>query len=171
MLFLLVVPFLAAATVLHRILQIYAPTNVLIRTVRTSKPSLCAAAGLLVLALALLSLMHAVVLAIDVGAPAWLNLVALLLAWDFIKIGLLTSFVSARLLASGCRRVAEQKRVRFGRCLEQVHAGAGAIGRPIAFVSRAMKVGVDDAECSDARSASRSGFPCHRQLSPTPRRL
>lgn len=105
MLFLLVVPVMAAVALVHRHLQIYAPTNVLSRKVRRSTPSLRAAGGLLALSMTLLLLMHALAVAIGVGAPRWLNLVVLLLAWDAIRIGILTLLASARLLAATCLRV------------------------------------------------------------------
>lgn len=101
----LIIPVLAAVALAHRNLQIDAPTSVLSRKVRRSAPTLRTAAGLLVLALALLTLMHALATAIELGAPAWLNLVVLVLAWDFIKIGILTIRELLRTLAAACRRM------------------------------------------------------------------
>lgn len=106
MLFLLVLPVLGVVALVYRYFQIYAPSNVLTRGVRTSPPSLRTAVGLLLLALVLLSVMHALAEAVASGAPAWLNLVVLLLAWDAIKIGCLTILVWLRALAFACRRVA-----------------------------------------------------------------
>lgn len=105
MLFLLVLPVLGVVALVYRYFWIYAPSNVLTRRVRTSPPSLRSATGLLLLALALLSVMHALVIAVASGAPAWLNLVVLLLAWDAIKVGCLTVAVWLRALAMACRRV------------------------------------------------------------------
>lgn len=106
MLFLLVIPVLGAVALVYRYFQIYAPSNVLTRRVRASTPSLRRATGLLLLALVLLSAMHALAEAVASGAPAWLNLVVLLLAWDAIKVGCLTIGVWLRVLAMACRRVA-----------------------------------------------------------------
>jgi hypothetical protein len=99
-LFLLVIPVLAAVDLGHRYFQIYAPMNMVSRKVRRSPPRFRAAAGLLILALALLSAMHGLAMASDVGAPTFLNLVVLLLAWDTIKIGVLALFVATRCLIS-----------------------------------------------------------------------
>lgn len=90
MLFLLVLPVLGVVALVYRYFQIYAPSNVLTRRMRTSPPSLRRAAGLLLLALGLLSVMHVLAEAVASGAPAWLNLIVLLLAWDAIKLGVLS---------------------------------------------------------------------------------
>lgn len=96
MLFLLVLPVLGVVALVYRYFQIYAPSNVLTRRVRTSPPSLRRAAGLLLLALVLLSVMHALAEAVAGGAPPWLNLVVLLLAWDSIKLGVLSILEALR---------------------------------------------------------------------------
>src|SRR5688500_3872234 len=106
MLFLLVLPVLGVVALAYRYFQIYAPSNVLARRVRTSPPSLRRVVGLLLLALVLLSAMHALAEAVASGAPAWLNLVVLLLAWDAIKVSYLAIGVWLRALAMACRRVA-----------------------------------------------------------------
>jgi hypothetical protein len=106
MLFLLVIPVLGVVALVYRYFQIYAPSNVLTRRVRTSTPTLRSATGLLLLTLVLLSLMHALAEAVATGAPVWLNLVVLLLAWDAIKVGCLTIGVWLRALAMACRRMA-----------------------------------------------------------------
>ena len=98
MVLLLALPVFAAVARAHRYLQLYAPTNRLLRRVQVPPPRLRTAAGLLAVAPALLSSMHAVSEAIRRGAPGWLNLVVLVLAWDAIKVGWLALGVAARLL-------------------------------------------------------------------------
>ena len=94
MIMLLALPVLALVALAHRYVQIYAPSNVLVRRVRTSRPTMGASAGLVVLVGTLLAGMAAASTAAAAGAPGWLNLVALVLAWDTIKIGLLSLLVA-----------------------------------------------------------------------------
>jgi hypothetical protein len=68
-----------------RYLQLHAPTNVLIARVRVAPPRLRTAGGLTLYAATLLVAMHLLAEAIAAGAPGWLNLVVLVLAWDAIK--------------------------------------------------------------------------------------
>jgi hypothetical protein len=89
MIFLLALPVFAAVALAHRCLQMYAPTNRLVRRVRLAAPRLRTAVGLLAAAAVLLIAMHVVAEAIAAGAPGWLNLVVLVLAWDAIKLALL----------------------------------------------------------------------------------
>lgn len=104
MLLLLVIPVLVAVGALQRYLAVYAPSNVLIRHVRTTRPSWKMAAGLAALAAALLLAMRGVQLGVSAGGPGWLNLVVVLLAWDAIKIGCLTIGVLLRGVAELLRR-------------------------------------------------------------------
>ena len=90
MIMLLALPVLLAVTRAHRHLQVYAPSNVLIRRVRMSRPRLQSCAMLVFLTAGLLVAMKVAVSAVAAGAPGWLNLVVLVLAWDVIKIGTLT---------------------------------------------------------------------------------
>ncbi|QCX27703.1 hypothetical protein [Nocardioides jishulii] len=85
MIMLLALPVLLAVARAHRYLLVYAPSNVLIRQVQRSRPTLRACATLVVLAAGLLVAMKAVACAVAAGAPGWLNLVVLVLAWDAIK--------------------------------------------------------------------------------------
>src|SRR4051794_10201685 len=96
MLLLIILPVLGIVALAHRYLQLYAPSNVLIRSVRRSSSTWRTAAALLMTALALAGLSHVLARAIVQGAPAWLNLVVLVLAWDAIKIGLLGCHALAR---------------------------------------------------------------------------
>lgn len=104
MLVLLVVPVLLAVAVVQRYLAIYAPSNLVIRRVRTSPARLSAAAGLAALAGTLLLTMRGIQLGISAGAPGWPNLVVLVLAWDAIKIAALACQVGVRVLLPGLGR-------------------------------------------------------------------
>lgn len=73
----------------HQYLQMYAPTDRLIRRVRMAVPRLPTAVGLLAIAVVFLIAMHMVAEAVEVGAPGWLNLLVLVLAWHAIKLALL----------------------------------------------------------------------------------
>jgi hypothetical protein len=85
MLILLARPVIAAVAFVQRILQAVAPSNVLITRVRRAGPSCRGGATLAVLALLLLMAFRVLTLAISSGAPGWLNLLVLVLAWDTIK--------------------------------------------------------------------------------------
>lgn len=100
MLILLMIPVLFAVAALQRYLTLYAPSNVLTRHVRRSPAHVRTALMLVVLAGALLVAMHAVHVAIREGAPGWLNLVVLILAWDFIKLICLAARTGASALAA-----------------------------------------------------------------------
>ena len=112
MLLLLALPVIVAVAAMHRYLQFYAPSNLLARRVRAHEPRLRTAAVLIVLAGLLLVAMHVLAEAVAHGAPGWLNLVVLVLAWDAIKLAALACAVLARrvlLIASrafrrGCER-------------------------------------------------------------------
>lgn len=105
MIFLLALPVFAAVALAHRFLQMYAPTNLLVRRVRMAEPRFRTAAGLLTAAAVLLIAMHAVAEAVAAGAPGWLNLVVLVLAWDAIKVSWLAVGVVLRFVALGIRRL------------------------------------------------------------------
>jgi hypothetical protein len=95
---LLALPVFATVAFVHRCLQLYAPSNLLVRYVRIAAPRFRTAVGLFALAAALLVAMHVAAEAVAAGAPGWLNLVVLVLAWDAIKIGVLSLLVCGRLL-------------------------------------------------------------------------
>lgn len=86
MLMLLALPVIVAVTEMNRYLQLYAPTNLLVRRTRAGRPRWRNVAALLVLASSLLVVMHALTVALASGGPAWLNLVVLVLGWDAIKL-------------------------------------------------------------------------------------
>jgi hypothetical protein len=103
MVLLLALPVFAAVALVHRYLQLYAPTNRLLRRVQVTPPRLRTAADLLAVAAALLIAMHMVARAVAAGAPGWLNLVVLVLAWDAIKVAWLAMAVAMRFLNLGIR--------------------------------------------------------------------
>lgn len=89
MILLLALPVMAAVALAHRCILLNAPSNVLIRRTRASQPRPRTAAAVLALAAGLLVAMKVVADAVVAGAPGWLNLVVLVLAWDAIKLALL----------------------------------------------------------------------------------
>src|SRR4051812_18454342 len=101
MLILLAIPVVVAVALVHRLIQAVAPSNLLVRRVRSARPCGRGAAALLGLAAVLFLTMHVVANAVSAGAPGWLNLVVLVLAWDAIKIGMLACGVSFRWVADG----------------------------------------------------------------------
>lgn len=97
MLLLFALPVLVTVTLAHRYLQTYAPSNVLVRRVRSTQPRVRTAGGLLLLAWALLIAMHVAAVAVVAGWPAWVNLIVLVLAWDalkFLTLAIITAFRS-----------------------------------------------------------------------------
>lgn len=96
MLVLLALPIIVAVAAMHRYLHYYAPTNLLARRVRAHEPRSRTAAVLILLAGLLLVAMHVLAEAVAHGAPGWLNLIVLVLAWDAIKLSALVCAVLAR---------------------------------------------------------------------------
>jgi hypothetical protein len=97
MFFLLMVPVFFLVSTAHRYLQLYAPSNMLITWMRVAQPRGRHALLLLsVLASTALLAMHVLAQAVAAGAPGWLNLIVLILAWDAIKLGLAAVFVTLR---------------------------------------------------------------------------
>jgi hypothetical protein len=62
------------------------------------------AAALVGLATVLLMTTHIVANAVAAGAPGWLNLVVLVIAWDAVKIGWLAVGVALRSIVGAARR-------------------------------------------------------------------
>jgi hypothetical protein len=104
MLVLLAIPVIAAVAITHRFIQAVAPSNLLVRSVRSAAPRWAIAAALLGIAIALLVTMHGVAMALSAGAPGWLNVVVLVLAWDAIKVGWLAVGVIFRCIAGVARQ-------------------------------------------------------------------
>ncbi|MDE0804316.1 MAG: hypothetical protein OSA99_13465 [Acidimicrobiales bacterium] len=112
MLILLALPAIAAVAALHRYLQFYAPTNLLVRRMRARQPRWRSAAVLASTAVCLLVVMHVVADAVAHGAPGWLNVIVLILVWDAIKVSCLAIGVALRAVGSAVATVA---RSRFTR--------------------------------------------------------
>lgn len=105
MIMLLALPVIAAVTFVHGYLLLYAPSNILVRRARASGPSLSAVAAVLSVAGGLIVAMRVTSDAVAAGAPGWLNLVILVLAWDAIKLGLLAILVIGRCARPHLRRL------------------------------------------------------------------
>jgi hypothetical protein len=119
MLFILALPVFASVALIHRYLARFAPTNVLVRHVHAREVRWQTSAGLAVLATGLLAAMHALVESIERGAPGWLNLVVLGLAWDAIKIAGLSLLVASRASRGTVARVllvARRSRISGSSC-------------------------------------------------------
>lgn len=99
MLIVLAIPVIVAVAFAHRVLQAVAPSNMLITRIRRAGPSWSAGVGLVVLALPLLMAIRILTSATSGGAPSWLHLFVLVLAWDTIKFG-----IASCLVAFGCVR-------------------------------------------------------------------
>ena len=109
MIMLLALPDIAAVFLARGYLVLYAPSNVLIRRVREAAPALSTAAAMLAVASSLIVAMKVVSDAIAAGAPGWLNMVVLVLAWDAIKIGCLGFAVMLRWIGIVTRRTVERQ--------------------------------------------------------------
>lgn len=96
MLVLVAVPAFYVAALAHRLLQRYAPSNVLVRRARAVEPRWRAVAILAAVAAGTLIASHGVAGAVTAGAPRCLNVIVLALAWDAIKFAFLTVRVSTR---------------------------------------------------------------------------
>lgn len=105
MLLLLSLPIVAAVAAGHRYLQIYAPTNVFVRRLSAKGARWCTAFVLGVVGSILLMAMHVVASAVANGAPGWLNLLVVLLAWDAIKLELAALGSAARCLRPAPHRL------------------------------------------------------------------
>jgi hypothetical protein len=103
MLVLLAVPVMVCVALAHRLLHLYAPSNVLIARSRIERPRSRTALRLALLAGAAFVAMHLLAEAVTDGAPGWLNLVVLVLAWDAIRFGLAAGSVALR-STLGCGR-------------------------------------------------------------------
>lgn len=98
LLLLIAVPVIILVATSQRLLQAYAPPNVLIRRVRSTRPTIRTAVALGILAFVCAAAAHAVTSAIEAGGPGWLSIIVLVLTWDAIRIGVLALLVSVRLL-------------------------------------------------------------------------
>jgi hypothetical protein len=103
MLILLAIPVIVAVAFVHQSVQAVAPSNLLVRRVRSARPRCRTGAVLLGLATVLLLAMHVVADAVSAG---WLNLVVLVLAWDALKLGWLAVGVLLRAIFGGAFQAA-----------------------------------------------------------------
>lgn len=110
---LLALPVIAVVVLAHSYLVLYAPSNVLIRRVRAAAPALSTAAAMLAVASSLIVALRVVADAVATGAPGWLNLVVLVLAWDAIKIGWLAIAVLFRCVGLAARRAVGRRNDRL----------------------------------------------------------
>lgn len=106
MLILLATPVIVAVAFVQRLVQAVAPSNLLVRSVRSARPRSLTAAILLALAAVLLTTMHLIASAVPAGAWGWLNLLVLLLAWDALKVGWLAVEVTLRWISGIARQFA-----------------------------------------------------------------
>ena len=113
MIMLLALPIAAMVALAHHCLQ-FAPSNVLIRRVRASRPSLSTVAATMAVAAVLIVAVKVVTDAVAAGAPSWLNLVVLVLAWDAIKMWWLTITGFLRRIALAALRSNECNTARPG---------------------------------------------------------
>lgn len=104
MLMLLALPVIVAVAQMHRHLQFYAPTNLLVRRMRAGRPRWRNVAALLLLVSSLLLLVHALTVTLASGGPDWLNLVVLVLSLDAIKVGGLAAIQVVRCILELVRR-------------------------------------------------------------------
>ncbi len=100
MLLLLTLPVVFVVAHVFAYLQLYAPSNLLMARVRASPPRWRTATFLMTLAYALIWATHYLSMAIHNGAPGWLNLVVLILAWDSVKFALLGILTAVQRLIS-----------------------------------------------------------------------
>lgn len=108
MLVLLAVPVILLVAMCHRMLQLHAPSNRLVRNARISGPTWRLVAAHALLALGCLLAMRLVTLAISSGATEILYLVVMLLAWDSIKFAALACLTFVRLSALSVSAVRSQ---------------------------------------------------------------
>lgn len=86
MLILLMVPVVVVVTVAHRMLQLYAPSNLILAHVRRHPPRLRVAGVLLMLAISLLLIAAICSEIARTGGPGWLHVVFLIALWDAFKL-------------------------------------------------------------------------------------
>lgn len=93
MLMLLAIPVIVAVASAQRVLHAVAPSNMLIARMRNGGSNVTAGAALAVVASLSLLVTRLLTEAVAAGAPGWLNLAVLVLAWDTIKFGIASCLV------------------------------------------------------------------------------
>lgn len=104
MLILLALPVIAVVAVVHSMVQGFAPTNLLVKRVLSARPSGRTAVALFGLTTVLVLATHTVADAVSAGAPGWLNVLVLVLAWDSYKVAWLAVGVALRIAIGVARR-------------------------------------------------------------------
>ena len=122
MLALLALPVVVATAFAYRYIQVYAPSNLLIRSVQASTPRWHAAGLLVALSAVVLVLMHAVARAVVDGGPGWLHVVVLVLAWDCLKYWFAACSVAARCV----RRVCGHSHIALDDIMRDTHKSCRA---------------------------------------------
>lgn len=112
MLILIAIPVIVLVASCHGLVQAVAPTNMLIRAVKSTVPRWGTAVGLLALSMILVCGAHALTRKVAGDGPGWLNLVILVLVWDSIKMGLLAALVTVRCLVRFFSRLRRLPRKR-----------------------------------------------------------
>lgn len=94
----MLIPLLAfgVAALAHRYLQMYAPSNAIVRRVRRKRPRLRMAGGLLGLSAGLALVAAILADFVANGGPGWLNLLVLGAVWDALKFGILGGAIALR---------------------------------------------------------------------------
>lgn len=110
MFLLLMVPVVVLVAAVHRVLQLYAPSNVLASRVRRERPRLGTVLRLVAMAAGLVVGAHLLATWAATGGPGWLNLVVLIAIWDAMKLTLLAIAVVLRRAGVLLRGGAHQRR-------------------------------------------------------------
>lgn len=96
---------LTVSFAIQRYLSAFAPSNFIVRNVRSAPPTLGLAAALVLSSLVLVALAAALSQWARAGAPGWCHLVALVLAWDALKFSAHAVHTSLRCVPFGGRLV------------------------------------------------------------------
>ena len=110
MFLLLMVPVVVLVAAVHRLLQMYAPSNLVAAHVRRQRPRLGTALRLGAVAAGLILGAHLIARWAATGGPGWLNLVVLIAIWDAIKFALLTIAVIVRRVGAALRVATHHRR-------------------------------------------------------------
>jgi hypothetical protein len=109
MFLLLIAPVVAVVAAAHRLLQLYAPSNLIAAHVRRQRPELRTAGWLIVLAVALLIVGRALSESVADGGPGWLNLIFLITVWDASKFIFLAILVTVRRARVAVREITRHR--------------------------------------------------------------
>lgn len=96
MFLLLMIPVVVLVAAVHRVLQLYAPSNLLAARVRKERPRIRVIVGLVVMAAMLVLVAHLLATWAATRGPGWLNLVVVIAIWDAFKFAALAVIVALR---------------------------------------------------------------------------